>query len=167
MKENGVLKVFGVVLGCAVVVSGGFFGAKFLLNKSVEKPNITESNNGDYYKDYKYKLLFEFGDVHEIYLLANNEIKPLFVTEEYEVCEGFDCMTPTGKNNYEEINLDFSEDAKKEILNLFNKLSQYSQNKVIDTRNIKLDIQDERILHALLTNDEDRITLSKNLVFDT
>lgn len=134
-------------------------------NNEVENNNEKISKEEIKYNNYIYKIKYDYlvplDSERTIYLLPESTIKSVMKEAIYEIVPGCDCYEPTGEYNYKEETLNFSNDTKKEIINVFNELSKKSGSKEFDAKTMDLTDYQKKIFSAIIMNDEDKLTIKK------
>lgn len=159
-NRKSIIKILMIIIGLTLLIS-----LLFIIRWHYQNKNNTLSSNEIKYKDYIYKIRYDFGCESYIYLLKNNIIKTVNVQEVYKTSKDCNCMEPTGKYDYEEKTINFSKEVQNEVIEVFNELYKKSGNKEFNADNIKLTKYQQRVLLALMTNNEDQITIEKNVKY--
>ena len=158
------IKMLFVIIGIIVILLLVLFVFKWDNNKKTTTSSIGDSNkNGDYYNNnYIYKIRYDFGMESYIYLLPDNVIKTLGISEIYDVTPDCNCLKATGKYSYDENTINFSEETKKIVINVFDELYKKSGKNYFDAKDMELTKYQQRILSATMLNSEDKITIEKD-----
>ena len=141
----------------------------FILNEySKSKKNISMDKNKNEisYKDFIYKIRYDFGCEGYIYLLENQVIKTVEIQPIYELCEYTDCYNFTGKYDYIENTVHFSKEAVDKVIQVFDELYKKSGKKEFSADAMELTKRQQRLLLAVMTNDEDKITVEDDIDYE-
>lgn len=161
-KKEKFSKILVIIIGLVVLSSSLFIIRWYHQSKN----NNNSINNEIKYNDYIYKIRYDFGCESYIYLLKDNVIKTVAVQEIYEIMKDCNCMEPTGKYNYKEKTIVFSTETINQVIKVFDELYKKSGKKEFNTDNIKLTKYQQRILLAVITNNENGITIENNLIHE-
>lgn len=154
MKKED-LKLETILKGILIIILIIFLGIIWFKRNASDKPSEEQNTN------YIYKIRYDLGTEKYIYLYENEEIKTIEITPIYEICEGTDCMNETGKYNQSEETINFSSDVKKEIIKVLDNLYKKSNEKEMNADLMDLTSYEKRVLLAVVTNDEDSLTIEK------
>ena len=119
MEKEKKVKIDFLVIGIVMIITIlGITGTYIYKNnlkkseKTTEKESIQTEESGSLIiskeevqkmdDSFVYKIRYDFGMEHYIYVLPNNIIKTLDVSEIHDIQEDCNCLVPTGEYRYEE-----------------------------------------------------------------
>ncbi len=160
--------VFGIVFVFAIL----FVILLIMMMNDSKKENGNSSNsNVDvenyYHYDYEYVLQTFFGQDCYIYLLKDGNVKIVFKTPIYESCEEKNCFNPTGKFEYSEETLSFSEKSMDKVRDFITSFFDKKLTNYVNLEKLDLTLEQKRMELAILLNSEDDITFEEDLIFET
>ena len=172
-KVNKKRTYFGLVICLTLIVLILAFVILFVTSlfgygtRNSDDNSITSKKNPALrYKNVIYKIRYDFGAEDYIYLLPNKVIKTVDAQLVYEVQSDCNCMIPTGAVSYTERTIKFSKSSTNKVIKVFNELYEMSGRREINTDNLELTEYQNRILLAVILNDEDYITVEDNIKYD-
>lgn len=130
--------------------------------------NVRDSNaNGNRveedYKNFIYKIRYDFGSESYIYLLENQVVKTVEIQPIYEECKELNCYNFTGKYDYKEQTINFSKEALEKVIQVFDELYQKSGEKEFNADAMELTKYQQSVLLAVIINDENQIAIENNM----
>lgn len=117
-------------------------------------------------KDYIYKVYFYFGQDTYIYLLKDNTLEVVSVGEMYGIMPDCYCMRSTGKYRQEEMVINFKDEVKQEVIAVIKELAQKAGSNEFNADKRKLTTYQNTVLLATVVNNQDWLTLKKDMVID-
>ncbi len=106
--------------------------------------------------DYVYKIRYDVENESYIFLVDDNVIKTL-VASNYDKCQNDKCYVIKNKYYYKERTINFSLDKMEKALNVIKSLASRSGKKEFNAKKLKLSSEEEKILRAIILNDESLI----------
>ena len=148
METNEIDKktlLIGLIIALIIIIIG--IVISFLLI------NIKKGDNKDYIiKDYVYKIRYDFNKESYIYLLKNDVIKVLKVTDLGDNCEQNNCYSIDGKHYYEETKINFSSEKKQIALRIIKEVAKKSNKKEFNAKELNLTEEEDNVLKAITLN---------------
>ena len=163
-KENSKSRKVMIIIIAVIMVllSAAGTTAVILFQKKNEKPTATISAN-----EYIYKARFYFGTEAYIYLMGDKTIKYVEYFQKYETKPDCNCIEPTGEVEEKETIVKFSDKSRDVVINILDQLSARAGGaKEFDTEELKISNTENRVLLAVATQNEDRLTVADNTIYE-
>ena len=163
-KENNKSRKVMIIIIAAIMVllSAAGTTAVILFQKKNEQPTTTVSAD-----EYIYKARFYFGTEAYIYLMGDKTIKYVEYFQKYETKPDCNCLEPTGEVEEKETIVGFSDKSRDVVISVLDRLSERAGGaKEFDTDELNLTNTENRVLLAVATKDEDRLTVADNTIYE-
>ena len=173
-KKRNNRTYFSIIIGLILIIVTLAFVLLFISNitgikkgdNKVVDTTTYKKNPALKYKNIIYKVRYDFGAEDYIYLLPNNVIKMVEVQLVYEVQPDCNCMIPTGETSYTEQTINFSKNSTDKIIRVLDELYETSGRREFNTDDMELTEYQNRMLLAVILNDEDTITIEDNIKYN-
>lgn len=163
-KENNKSRKVMIIIIAAIMVllSAAGTTAVILFQKKNEQPTTTVSAD-----EYIYKARFYFGTEAYIYLMGDKTIKYVEYFQKYETKPDCNCLEPTGEVEEKETIVGFSDKSRDVVISVLDRLSERAGGaKEFDTDELNLTNTENRVLLAVATKNEDRLTVADNTIYE-
>ncbi len=138
-----------------------------LIKPKGESTEYQKEQEQEIIKDYIYKIKYRFSDDYYITVKQEEIIEVYHKTKIYEECEGTNCLKETGKYKEETITMDYNPKIKEKVLNTLNEIYTKAGTQDIDADNMDLTSDQQRILLAMILDNEDMITIEEDIKYKT
>ena len=163
-KENNKSRKVMIIIIAAIMVllSAAGTTAVILFQKKNEQPTTTVSAD-----EYIYKARYYFGTEAYIYLMGDKTIKYVEYFQKYETKPDCNCLEPTGEVEEKETIVGFSDKSRDVVISVLDRLSERAGGaKEFDTDELNLTNAENRVLLAVATKNEDRLTVADNTIYE-
>ena len=151
-----------IIAAIMVLLSAAGTTAVILFQKKNEQPTTTVSAD-----EYIYKARFYFGTEAYIYLMGDKTIKYVEYFQKYETKPDCNCLEPTGEVEEKETIVGFSDKSRDVVISVLDRLSERAGGaKEFDTDELNLTNTENRVLLAVATKNEDRLTVADNTIYE-
>ncbi len=151
-----------IIAAIMVLLSAAGTTAVILFQKKNEQPTTTVSAD-----EYIYKARFYFGTEAYIYLMGDKTIKYVEYFQKYETKPDCNCLEPTGEVEEKETIVGFSDKSRDIVISVLDRLSERAGGaKEFDTDELNLTNTENRVLLAVATKNEDRLTVADNTIYE-